>query len=60
MQTFLNQDVCSSLCSGSCDVCCGASNKWPRVLIWCAAAADPGQQAMRAQFGVHLLLQVQP
>lgn len=60
VHTFLHQDVCSSLCSGSCDVCCGASNKWPRVLIWCAAAADPGQQAMRAQFGVHLLLQVQP
>ena len=59
VQTFFDQDVCSSLCSRSCDVRGGASNEGPRVLIWRAAAADPGQQALRAQFGIHLILQAQ-
>ena len=48
MQTFLDQDVCSSLCSGPGDVRCGTSNEWPGFLIWRAAAVEPGQQALCA------------
>ena len=59
VHTFLNQDVCGRLGPGSCDVRCGAGNERPGVLIRRAAAADPGQQAMRAQSGVRPLLQVQ-
>ena len=57
IQTFLNQDVCCSLCSWPCDVRCGAGDEGPRVLIWrAAAAAQAGQQALRPCFGIQLIL----